>query len=333
MDALFSGMAFLEVAGLSKQEKGIFTVKNIRFEQSPLERIAIAGETGSGKTTLLRMIAGLLQPDAGETLFLGERVAGPLEKLLPGHPAIAYLSQHFELRNNYRVEEELESANKITDLQAATIYSVCRIEHLLKRKTNELSGGERQRIVLAKLLTTNPRLLLLDEPFSNLDNIHKSVIKSVIDDIGERLQVSCMLVSHDAQDVLSWANRILVMKEGTIVQQGTPEEIYQQPLNEYVAGLLGDFVLIRDHSSDLYQSVKAMAAGKNVLIRPENIRMAENGSPAFKGIIQKKLFRGGYYQLQVKSGEDIILMNMTKDFHQPGDEIFFTVSPGDIWYI
>jgi iron(III) transport system ATP-binding protein len=111
---LFSGMALLEVSGAGKKEKEIFTVKGINFSQQPLEKIAIAGETGSGKTTLLKMIGGLVLPDEGTIYFEGERVLGPFEKLIPGHPRIAYLSQHFELRNNYRVEEELESKNLLT---------------------------------------------------------------------------------------------------------------------------------------------------------------------------------------------------------------------------
>jgi iron(III) transport system ATP-binding protein len=208
---LFSGMALLEVAGIGKKGKEQFIVQNINFTQQLLEKIAIAGETGSGKTTLLKMIGGLAQPDEGTITFEGERVLGPFEKLIPGHPHIAYLSQHFELRNNYRVEEELESKNLLTDAAADNIYRICKIGHLLKRKTNELSGGERQRIVLAKLLTTSPKLLLLDEPFSNLDAIHKNIIKSVLLDIGTQLNTSCILVSHDAADTLSWADRILVL--------------------------------------------------------------------------------------------------------------------------
>ncbi|HEY6505584.1 MAG TPA: ATP-binding cassette domain-containing protein, partial [Chitinophagaceae bacterium] len=169
-------MFFLKVNDTSRQEKEIFSVKNVSFSQRSFEKIAIAGETGSGKTTLLKMIAGLIQPTAGEILFENKKVIGPNDQLIPGHPAIAYLSQHFELLNNYWVHEILEMANKLNENEATGIFRVCQVEHLLNRRTNQLSGGEKQRIALARLLITSPRLLLLDEPFSNLDIIHKNTI-------------------------------------------------------------------------------------------------------------------------------------------------------------
>jgi iron(III) transport system ATP-binding protein len=168
-------MSFLQVIGLNGR---------ISFTQQKARKLAIAGETGSGKSTLLKMIAGLAQPAEGEIRFRGERVLGPQERLVPGQPGIAYLSQHFELWNNYRVEEILSYANDLSVEAAAALYAICRIDHLLARRTDQLSGGERQRIALARLLVRPPRLLLLDEPFSNLDHIHKSLLKTVIRDIG-----------------------------------------------------------------------------------------------------------------------------------------------------
>ena len=109
--------------------------------------------------------------------------------------------------------------------EAATLFEICQVDHLLKRRTDQLSGGEKQRIALCMLLVKCPKLLVLDEPFSNLDPIHKTVLKTVIEDIGKRLQITCMLTSHDPHDTLSWADEILVMKNGKIIQQGTPRGI------------------------------------------------------------------------------------------------------------
>src|SRR5438874_11816833 len=141
-------MNLLKVSGVYRQEGNNLVVKDISFTQDQFQKIAIAGETGSGKSTLLKMIGGLVQPTSGAVYFENNRVLGPEEILLPGHPAIAYLSQHFELRNNYKVHELLSMANKITDEEADIIYNVCRISHLLNRKTDQLSGGEKQRIAM-----------------------------------------------------------------------------------------------------------------------------------------------------------------------------------------
>jgi ABC-type sugar transport system ATPase subunit len=159
------------------------------LEINKREKIVIVGETGSGKTSLLKMIDGMAQPGAGTIAFDGYRVRGSEEKLLPGHPGIAYLSQHFELRNHYRVNEILAFQNELSEAESANLYALCRIDHLLERRTDQLSGGERQRIALAHLLIKKPKLLLLDEPFSNLDWKHKSIVRKVIADIKAALHL------------------------------------------------------------------------------------------------------------------------------------------------
>lgn len=225
-------MEFLQVA-----------VEKLSFTQLKGQRIAIVGETGSGKSNLLKMIAGLNNSAPGTILFEGQRVLGPLERLIPGQPGIAYLSQHFELWHNYRVSEVLSYANDLSPESSTTLYRLCDISHLLDRRTDQLSGGERQRIALARLLVRPPRLLLLDEPFSNLDMIHKRTLKKTIGETAAHYGISCMLVSHEPADVLSWADEVLVLRNGQLVQQGPPREVYTRPQDEYVAALLGDYTL------------------------------------------------------------------------------------------
>ena len=310
-------------------------MQDVSFVQEPLQKIAITGETGSGKTTLLKMIAGLVQPDEGTVLFENVRVKGPLEKLISGHEGIAILSQHFELRNNYRVEEELESKNLLTEEEANRIYAVCRINHLLKRKTDQLSGGERQRIVLARLLTTRPRLLLLDEPFSNLDAVHKSIIKSVLADISSELHISCILVSHDAPDVLSWADYILVMQAGQIIQQGTPLTIYRQPVNEYCAGLFGEYNLLAGDCKKIFTgSSTLLIEDKELMIRPEFIHTNRSANEeTVSGIIHALHFWGSYYLLDVLAGNQLLRIQVNNNHYLPGEEINLSVSPADMWWL
>jgi ABC-type sulfate/molybdate transport systems ATPase subunit len=295
----------------------------VRFVQAKGRKIAVAGETGSGKTTLLKMIAGLAQAEKGEVLFEGQRVLGPTEKLVPGHAGIAYLSQQFELPQHLRIEQVLEYANELPVEDASTLFSVCRIDHLMKRKTHQLSGGERQRIALAKLLIGSPRLLLLDEPFSNLDMIHKELLKSVIRDIGQRLDITCILVSHDPLDTLSWADEIMVMKDGRVVQQGQPQQVYRQPVNEYVAGLLGKYNLLEAGN------------GKHLFVRPEQFKVGKKAFPAaLKGRVKAISFWGGFYEIEMTSESGGLLTARAVENDLAAGDAVFILPPWDgVWYL
>jgi ABC-type sulfate/molybdate transport systems ATPase subunit len=297
-DKFGEAMGLLRVSGISKKEEGTYILRDLSFSNA-FQKMAIAGETGSGKTTALKIIAGLIQPDSGEVFFENERVKGPEEKLLPGHPGIAYLSQHFELRNNYRVEEILSYANQRTDEEAAALYELCRISHLLKRKTDRVSGGERQRIAIARLLISSPRLLLLDEPYSNLDIIHRDILKAVINDIGERLHISCILVSHDPQDILSWADEIIILKQGRMIQQGTPEAIYRTPVDAYAAGLFGKYNLMDNHLATVFGLANKLN-GQELFIRPEQFRLSNEQKPgSVKCTVEELRFAGMFYEADV----------------------------------
>lgn len=301
-------MHILKVSGISRQEEGRFQLKEINFTQRPFQKLAIAGATGSGKTTLLKIIAGLLQPGSGAVWFEDERIEGPEEKLMAGHPHIAYLSQHFELLNKYRVADFLDMKNQLPDSDAALIYAVCKIDHLLKRWTHQLSGGERQRIALARLLVSAPRLLLLDEPYSNLDAIHKATLKRVIDAVGEQLQITCILVAHDPVDLLSWADEILVLENGRLIQKGTPEHMYRYPLNDYAAALFGKYTILKP---ELVQAFTAMWNEPKKLphyMRPEQFVIVDDEHKGLKGLATNVRFMGTRYEVDIMlSGTEIIV--------------------------
>jgi ABC-type branched-subunit amino acid transport system ATPase component len=298
------------------------TLKSATFSVPKFSKVSVIGETGSGKSTLLKLIAGLLEPETGLIEFEGKKVLGPNEKLIPGHESIAYLSQHFELHNNYYVHELLEYATKISDTEAEEIFQVCQINQLLKRKTDQLSGGERQRIGLAKLLVGSPKLLLLDEPFSNLDMLHKKTIRKVIQDLSDKLKITCLLVSHDPLDILSWSDHILVMYEGTIIQQGTPQEIYFNPINEYVAGLLGEYNLISPTSIKLRKAFNNQLSESSLFIRPESIEINTDNSSEVEGLIKKITFFGSYYKIEVATEEQSIILHTNINRLRIGSQIY-----------
>ncbi|WP_187263918.1 ABC transporter ATP-binding protein [Pontibacter beigongshangensis] len=325
-------MSLLEVAGVSLQENGNAVLKDISFSQQEFKKIAIAGETGSGKSTLLQIIAGLTEPSSGEVFFEGKKVIGPAEKLVPGHPHIFYLSQQFELPQFLRVEQILKYANKLSAQEAEDLYEVCRISHLTKRQTNQLSGGERQRIALARLLIKRPRLLLLDEPFSNLDGAHKKILKSIIHDIGEKLDITCILISHDPQDTLSWADEILVLHAGQIIQQGTPEQIYKQPVNEYTAALFGSYNLLHGAMAKALSAIPDTALNeKSLLVRPENFKIHADTSQGTPGIVEQVKYYGSHYEVDVRLAEKIVTVRTGPVPFEAGDKVSVSLSPDDVW--
>lgn len=314
-------MALLEVQHISKQQPGRIILEDISFEQEALQKIAITGESGAGKSTLLKIISGHVQADGGTVLLNCERVAGPEEKLLPGHRDIAYLSQHYELHHNYVVKDLICFQMNVEDTEASRLFDICRISQLLERRTDQLSGGEKQRIALCMLLVKYPKLLVLDEPFSNLDLIHKSTLKAVLDDITGRLKITCLLASHDPQDTLSWADEIVVIKEGRIIRRGTPKEIYYKPANEYVAGIFGKYNWLTHEQASLFGIA---ANDKEVMIRPEDFSLSENNN-GIKGIIGKISFWGNFYEAEVRIEDFVIVVRTGRNNWAKGQEVFVTI--------
>jgi ABC-type sulfate/molybdate transport systems ATPase subunit len=327
-------MTFLTVSGIYKKGLGNFELQEITFSQRKNQKIAIAGETGSGKSTLLKIIAGMEQADTGEVLFKEQHVKGPEENLVPGYPGIAYLSQDFELPKFLRVEQVLAYANNLSDEEASTLLAVCEIAHLMERKTDELSGGERQRIALAKLLITSPQLLLLDEPYSNLDMVHRNTLKGVLEKICKQLKITCILVSHEPSDVLSWADKIIVMKDGQIVQKDPSEKIYRKPTNEYVAGLFGNYNLINSAQADLFYLLWGIKPSRrNLLIRPENFKIVTKKHKAVPGKVVEVNYFGSHYEVEVKIDEYNILIRTKKDKVKRGDRVYIKCSLEDVCYL
>jgi iron(III) transport system ATP-binding protein len=279
------------------------------------ERLAIIGETGSGKTTLLRALAGLIELDAGEIIFEGNRVKGPSEVLLPGHSGISYLHQAVNLRNHYKVKDLLER-HSIQDGEAdRKLAAICRIDHLLERMTDQLSGGERQRIALAIELSKHPSLLLLDEPFSNLDIGHRNTLKAVLDTLHQEMGLTLAIVSHNPSEVLGWADRMLVLRQGNIIQEGTPRSIYDHPIDEYTACLLGPYNYVQLRSNDI-----------PVFIRPEKLGLSVDTKGDWKGQLIEEEFDGHSSLYTVKTDRGNILVRDLPG-HPIGREVCIFIHP------
>lgn len=302
-------MSFLKITGITKNGDDGPILHDVSFSKRRSQRIAIIGETGSGKSTLLKIIAGLIQPDAGEVVFENKTLSGPADQLVPGHREIGYLSQDYELPKFLRVEQVLEYSRTLSKEEANRIFEICQIDHLYNRKTDHISGGERQRIAIARLLITYPKVLLLDEPFSNLDRGHKAILKTVIADIEAKLKIGVVLVSHDPEDILPWADTIVVMKEGRILQKGTAQNIYQKPTTEYTAGLLGNYVLIDPGKSVFSKYLYNGKGRRNVIVRPESFRVHLKQKRGIAGKVVAINYFGTHQEANIQCGSESILVS------------------------
>jgi ABC-type Fe3+/spermidine/putrescine transport system ATPase subunit len=313
-------MDLVTVTNISLVEQGATIVAPISFTQRAGQKLALAGASGAGKSTLLQLVAGLAQPATGEVRIAGERVRRPHDALIPGHPGVAYLSQKSDLPHSLRVEQVLRYASKRPAAEAQALYELCRIDQLLGRRTDQLSGGEQQRVALARLLLGAPRLLLLDEPFSNLDRANKRTMQAIIAEVGTRLGITCLLVSHDATDVLPWADEILVLRRGELVQRGTPPQLYYQPASEYVAALFGDYNLLR--GPDAQQLAAApLAAEAALLVRPEQLQLTPAGTGGLPGTVRAVRFLGSYYEVEIQLPASVVRARVSEAALAPGDAI------------
>jgi len=313
-------MAFLEVQEVGREESGQWLLRGVSLSLQRGDRLAIAGATGSGKTSLMKIIGGLLPAAEGKVEFEGKVLMDPREQLIPGHKRIAYLSQHFELRNHYRVIDFLELNNQYEGSDATTLYELCDIAHLLQRWTHQLSGGERQRVALAARLLGNPSLLLLDEPFSNLDLVHKNHLKAVLDRVASVLDITTILVSHDPADLLPWAGEILVLQEGRAVQKDHPQKIYFEPTGEYVASLFGSYMKVGEHWPALFGPGASIGLRPGKILRPSQLILTEKGRGLKAGVVSSR-FAGTHFETELSSAAGRLLLHHSQPL--PADSVVY----------
>ncbi len=320
---------FLQVTHLSVINNQQNILDDISFEMMAGAHYGLAGANGSGKSTLLKSLAGLFQPSSGSIFFEGKKVIGADEQLIPGHRNIIYISQQFELRSHYRVYELLEMAAILNGPELDDISALCRIKDLLRRNTAQLSGGEKQRVAMAIALMKKPTLLLLDEPFSNADAIHKNILETMLFDVRSSLSQSYILVSHHSTDLLANCDTIMLLEAGAIIQAGTPETLYRHPVNAYAAGMFGAYsVLTNAFCAAAHIRIKK---DKLVMTRPDAFTI-HNRQTSLQGKVEQVQYMGPYYMAKIRCIDCVIEVSYQHPQIFKDDIVYLSTDANKIFY-
>lgn len=315
----------ISVKNLTKQyqKEQSSGIRNISFDIKRGDIVAVIGESGSGKSTLLKSIFGLLKVDEGEILFNGKRVLGPDEQLIPGHKEMKIVTQDFSLNIYAKVYDNIASMLSNTDVKSKQektekMMQHLRIEHLRNKKITELSGGEQQRVAIAKALVTDTSLLLLDEPFSQVDALLKNQLRADIKRIAAETGITVIIVSHDPADGLFLANQLLLVKDGQLIQQGKPSYVYNHPEHIYTAQLLGNAVVLNgDDAVKLGLNTKA----ESVAFYPEWVELKNSWNG--KRYEVKDVYYKGFYEelLLERNGVLIRAIQLNREEHKKNDHV------------
>ncbi len=312
------------------------------------EFFTLLGPSGCGKTTLLRMIAGFNSIEGGD-FFFGEK---RINDVAAHKRDIGMVFQNYAIFPHLTVKENVAYGLKARKTPKAEMeqrvqeaLELVQISHLADRKPNELSGGQQQRVALARAFVIEPSVLLMDEPLSNLDAKLRVQMRTVIKKLQRRLGITTIYVTHDQEEALAISDRIAVMKDGHIMQIGTPNEIYAKPQNPFVAGFIGvsNFldcqvetageglakVTIQDELTINIPVRKAYAGKAQISARPEQLFFSEEGMP---GKILFSTFLGDFieYEVELDNGQSLIVNEYTKDtttVHADGERICLSFDP------
>ena len=327
-----------------KKYDDFIALKGISLDIKEGEFFTLLGPSGCGKTTLLRQIAGFNSIEGGEFYF-GDR----LINTVPAHKRdIGMVFQNYAIFPHLTVEENVAYGLKARKVPKAEIeprvkeaLEMVQIAHLAKRKPSELSGGQQQRVALARAFVIEPSVLLMDEPLSNLDAKLRVQMRTVIKKLQRKLGITTIYVTHDQEEALAISDRIAVMRDGKIMQIGTPTEIYAKPQNPFVAGFIGvsnflDCTVEKGGLMDINGELKITVPVKKdytgpakLSARPEQLFFAESG---LAGEVMFSTFLGDFieYEVKLNDGQNLVVNEYTKDtttVHEAGEKVFLNFDP------
>ena len=304
-------MMLLEINNLQfshTKEQPLFTNFSLTLDEGKI--IALAGASGCGKSTLLSLIYGLLDWEEGEIIFEGNTLMGPKGNLVPGEADMKFVAQSFDLMPYATVAENvgkfLSNINlakkKETVKELLEVVGLTEFASVLPKN---LSGGQQQRVAIARALSVLPKLLLLDEPFSHLDFARKIELREKLFKYVKEKNISLIISTHELQDIIPWLDQIVILENGKLVQNDSPEETYQNPHNIYVAQLFGEVNTFTEAEMKDFEI-------SHFAYYPQQIKISENG---FEAQVLESRFAGNHYWNKIisKNKELIIHTHEKKD--------------------
>ncbi len=275
------------------------TISSLNLSLQPGEFLGVIGESGCGKSTLLKLIYGLHDLDSGEIFWNNFQVLGPKYNLIPGVSFMKYLAQDFDLMPFTTVAENVGAflSNIHPEVKKCRIIELLQVVEMSEYsniKVKLLSGGQMQRVAIARVLALEPEVLLLDEPFSHIDNFRKNILRRHLFSYLKSKKITTIIASHDTTDVLSFADKVVVLKEGKVIQEGPTKIVYSAPTNTYVAALFDD-------TSELIMK------GEKKLFYPNQIKVVSQS--ALKVIVLHRYFKGSHYLIEAKLDNQRLFFN------------------------
>ena len=307
---------FLKVNKLQKYyDSNNPLIRNLNFSVEKGNIISFIGESGSGKTTFLKCLAGLEKINSGSIILNGKTLNDKSTFITPNKRKIGFVFQDYPLFPHLNVLENIKiNLDKNYYSKIDYILELTNIKDLCARYPDQLSGGEQQRTCIARALVREPDLLLLDEPFSNLDSSIKTVIQDEIHKIIKQTKTTTILVTHDIKDTFNISDKILIFKAGILQQYDNPVNMYCNPVNCYCAKILGDLNQI---SVD----------GKSYFIRPEKIKLAKKST--YLAVVEKTVFAGKEYKISAKINGEIWIF-FSEEPLQIDQEVYLELDDKDL---
>lgn len=321
-------------------------LENLNLYINEKEFITLLGPSGCGKTTTLRAIAGFVKPDSGDIIFEGKRI----NDLPPHKRKVNTIFQRYALFSHLNVYENIafgpqlqkKSKSEVRKI-VADMLSLVNLKGFEKRPINSLSGGQQQRVAIARALANNPHVLLLDEPLGALDLKLRKDMQRELKNIQQELGITFVYVTHDQEEALSMSDTVVVMDKGKIQQIGTPEDIYNEPVNAFVADFIGesnivDAIMLDDYTVT-FGGVKFKCLDKGfdknefveAVVRPEDIQIVEPGASAsLTGKVTSVTFKGVHFEILVDVGGFIWMIQTTRDDVKVDDVIGMYIEPDAI---